>query len=253
MTRKLEAVQAAVKSYFERFPRVSIKALSMRTGVPYASLRRILQNEVNDIKDETIFKLIDRVMLRQDRMIFIKDHYPALAKVIGDYPEQDLDDEMAVDLLRRYRYMDPHNYIVKLALTSGGTTREDLQRLTGERGLQALEEMLDAGLIQEDREILRIGGSGYRLMDLDDMLHQIGKDIQYFPRSMVGTPYARIGHMSESVSREALMKMVEMSGELLKNVEKIKDSETGPVPFYLDLVISTYDRHTLIEKKETPT
>ncbi len=253
MSRKLEAVQTAVKSYFERFPRVSIKALSMRTGVPYASLRRILQNEVSDIKDETIFKLIDRVMLRPDRMQFIKDHYPSLAKVIGDYPEQNLDDESSVELLKRYRYMDPHNYIIKLSLTTSGTTRDDVQRLTGERGIQALEEMVEAGLILEESEQLRVGGNGFLMLDLDDMLHQVGKDLHYFPRSMVGTPYARIGHMSESVSPEALMKMVEMSGDLLKNVEKIKDTETGNVPFFLDLVVSTYDRHALFEKKEAPT
>jgi hypothetical protein len=250
MTRKLEAVQAAVKSYFERFPRVSIKALSMRTGVPYATLRRILQNEVNDIKDETIFKLIDRVMLRQERMVFIKDHYPSLAKVISDYPEQNLDDESAIDLLKRFRYLDPHNYIIKLALTTSGTSRDDIQRLTGERGIMALEEMLDAGLLVEERDVIRIEGSGHRLLDLDDMLHQISKDLQYFPRSMVGTQYARIGHMSESVTREALLKMVEMSGELMKNIEKVKDSETGDVPFFFDVVISTYDRHALIGKKD---
>ncbi|MFY7928139.1 MAG: hypothetical protein ACOVS5_04640 [Oligoflexus sp.] len=250
MTRKLEAVQAAVKSYFERFPRVSIKALSMRTGVPYATLRRILQNEVNDIKDETIFKLIDRVMLRQERMVFIKDHYPALAKVIVDYPEHSLDDESAIDLLKRFRYLDPHNYIIKLALTTSGTSRDDVQRLTGERGIMALEEMLDAGLMVEERDVIRIEGSGHRLLDLDDMLHQIGKDLQYFPRSMVGTQYARLGHMSESVTKEALLKMVEMSGELMKNIEKVKDSEIGDVPFFFDIVISTYDRHALIGKKD---
>ncbi len=250
MSPKFEAVQSAVKKYFERFPRVSIKALSMRTGVPYATLRRILQAEVNDIKDETIFKLIDRVMLREDRMSFIRDHYPALAKVVAEYPEQGLDDDGSVALLKKFRYMDPHNFIIKLALTTAGTTRDDVQRLTGERGILALEEMLDAGLVQEEREIIRVGGSGYRLLDIDDIQHQIHKDLQYFPRSMVGTEYARIGHMSESVSQEALARMVAMSGELLKQIEQTKDKEIGTIPFFFDIMIGTYDRHTLIGDQE---
>jgi hypothetical protein len=250
MSPKFEAVQTAVKRYFERFPRVSIKALSMRTGVPYATLRRILQAEVNDIKDETIFKLIDRVMLREDRMSFIRDHYPALAKVVAEYPEQGLDDDGSVAMLKKFRYMDPHNFIIKLALTTAGTTRDDVQRLTGERGILALEEMVDAGLIIEEREILRVHGNGFRLMDIDDIQHQIQKDLHYFPRNMVGTQYARIGHMSESVSKEALARMVAMSGELLKNIEQTKDSETGTIPFFFDIMIGTYDRHTLIGDQE---
>jgi len=250
MSPKFEAVQSAVKRYFDRFPRVSIKALSMRTGVPYATLRRIIQAEVNDIKDETIFKLIDRVMLREDRMSFIRNHYPALAKVVSECPEQGLDDDGSVALLKKFRYLDPHNFIIKLALTTAGTTRDDVQRLTGERGILALEEMLDSGLIIEERELLRVGGNGFRLLDIDDIQHQIHKDIQYFPRSMIGTEFARIGHMSESVSRAALAKMVAMSGELLKQIEQTKDTETGSIPFFFDIMIGTYDRHTLIGDQE---
>ena len=253
MSRKLEAVQAAVKSYFDRFPRVSIKALSMRTGVPYATLRRILQNEVSDIKDETMFKLIDRVMLRQDRMVFIREHYPALAKVMNDDPEQNPGDESSLELLKKFRYLDPHNFIIKLALSHTGTSRDDIQRLTGERGVLALEEMIEAGLINEEREILRIVGAGLRLMDLDDTLHQMSKDLQYFPKSLVGSPYARLGHMSESISREALLKIVEMSSELVKSVEHIKQNETGEVPFFFDIVIASYDRQTLsCQNKKLP-
>lgn len=89
MTPKLEAVQSALKSYFERFPRISIKALSVRTGVPYATLRRLMQNEVNEIRDETIFKLIDRVMGRPERLAFLCAHYPALARILQGDPERD--------------------------------------------------------------------------------------------------------------------------------------------------------------------
>lgn len=89
MTPKLEAVQTALKSYFERFPRISIKALSSRTGVPYATLRRLMQNEVNEIRDETIFKLIERVMGREERLSFLFEHYPSLARIMQGESEKE--------------------------------------------------------------------------------------------------------------------------------------------------------------------
>jgi hypothetical protein len=246
MTRKLEAVQSAVKSYFERFPRVSIKALSMRTGVPYATLRRILQHEVNDIKDETIFKLIDRVMLRQERMLFLREHYPSLAKVISEQPEQSFAEDVAIDQLKRFRYLDPHNFILSLALTSRGTCRDDIQRLTGERGMMALEEMMETGLLLEERDVIRIEATYRQPLDLEETLHQMGKDLHYFPKGLGNGPLTRVSHMSESVSREVLQKMVALTGEFWLAMERLRESEPpGDIPFFCDVAIATYDKQSL--------
>ncbi len=248
-SRKFEAVQMAVKNYFERFPRVSIKALSLKTSVPYATLRRIIQAEVNDIKDETIFKLIDRVMQREDRMSFIRDYYPSLAKVVIDQPEQ-LDADGVMTALKRFRYMDPHNFIIKLSLTKAGMTRADIQRLTGSYGMGALDEMLHGGLLMEDGDTIRFAGKNFGMDDVDDIQQQIRKDLNYFPRNLVGTQYARIGHISESITLEALARIVAMSGDLMKEVEVAKDRGTGSTPFFFDILIGTYDRDTLGEDEK---
>ncbi len=252
MTRKLEAVQTAVKSYFERFPRVSIKALSMRTGVPYATLRRILQHEVNDIKDETIFKLIDRVMLRPERMGFLREHYPALAKVMSDETESPGDEETNSDQLKRFRYLDPHNYILQLAGTGQGIHRDDIQRLTGERGLFALEEMLESGVLLEDRELVRAASVQLGRLDIEDTLYQISKDLQYFPRSLAAGPYTRLSHASQGLSREGLQKLVGLSQRFWQDLQEIRDQERGDIACFINLAIAPYDRQALVRPVSWP-
>ena len=56
-----------------------------------------------------------------------------------------------------YRFKDPHNYILKMALTAHGTTRKDIFRILGERGLIAMERLMGMLLVMVSVQMLMDG------------------------------------------------------------------------------------------------
>ncbi|HYX12954.1 MAG TPA: hypothetical protein VE944_01020, partial [Nostoc sp.] len=238
---KFEAVQALLKSYFGRYPRVTIKALSVRTGVPYATLRRILHSEVNEIKDETVFKLLERVLSKNEQVDFIRSHYPSLGRMISLPSQIKPDNGELSDLLRKFLYLNPHNLIIKLAMTKAGASREAAERLAGESGLLALDEMLEAGLLEQESNVIR---AVFSEMDHHAMQHQISSDARNFVREL-SSNFALISHTCESITPEALARIVAMSREFLKEIEEIKEDAVGSVPFFLNIVVGPYDQQDL--------
>jgi hypothetical protein len=88
---------------------------------------------------------------------------------------------------------------------------------------------------------------GSLLMNADDILHQIKKDADYFDKALVGSPFARMAHLSGSLSQEAYQELIEIVTSFLKRCEQLKESHhnQGAVPVFVDLLINTYDRASL--------
>ncbi|MDQ3231526.1 MAG: hypothetical protein M3Q07_06860 [Pseudobdellovibrionaceae bacterium] len=238
---KFEAVQALLNSYFNRYPRVTIKALSMRTGVPYATLRRILQSEVNEIKDETVFKLLERVLHKSEQVEFIRSHYPSLVRMISPPSQIKPAIEGLSDVLRKFVYLSPHNLIIRLAMTRAGASHEAIERLTGESGLLALDEMIEQGLLEQQGNVIR---AVFSEMDHDATQYQISSDAKNFVREL-SSNFSLISHVCESVTPEALARIVTMSREFLKEIEEIKEGAIGSVPFFFNIVVGPYDQQDL--------
>lgn len=243
----LAELQAAIASYLENHKNLSIQSISNKTGVSYSTIRRILQNEANDVRDETILSLILVVMPQAQRLQFLQSYYPSLGALLR---ESQHGDEAAMDhfKLRLYRFKDPHNYILKMALTEHGTTRKDIFRLLGERGLCALDEMLDDKFLQEDRSN-RIShpDRGACLMNADDILHQVKKDADYFDKNLVGSQFARLAHLSASLHLSAYKELVELLSEFIKKCDRLKEApeNQGVIPVFIDVMVNTYDRASI--------
>ncbi|MDQ3232909.1 MAG: hypothetical protein M3Q07_13910 [Pseudobdellovibrionaceae bacterium] len=237
---KLEALQAALENYFLRFPRLTVKALSMRTGVPYATLRRIIQAEVNEIKDETIFRIIDRVLLKDEQMDFIREHYPVLDKIInGRSLPGPPNDDMA-QRFRKFHRASPHNLIIRMALSRAGIDRAHVEQLTGDIGLLALDEMIAAGLLVEEQGAIEVQWEVEPYMEFDDIRHQVDKDLEYSANTLDSGP-GFIRHTLGAVSPEGLLRIASLTQKLLAEVEATVGEKSGNIPFYLDVLVGSYD------------
>ena len=245
----LEELQTAISDYLETHRHLSMQSVSSRAQVSYSTVRRILQNEAKDVRDETILSLIQVVMSRPRRISFLNKHYPALGSLISNSEGKDPEEsELDQEKLRLYRYKDPHNYILKMALTANGTHRRAVQRILGERGCIALDEMIeDKFLIEETDGSVYHSSKSSLLMNADDILYQIKKDSDYFDKSLVGSPYSRLAHMSASISREAYLDLMKMVNEFVRQSENLKESDQnqGQIPVFIDLMINTYDKEAL--------
>ncbi|SMF10811.1 hypothetical protein [Pseudobacteriovorax antillogorgiicola] len=242
----LADLQSALSEYLETHRNLSIQSVSNKANVSYSTIRRILQNEANDVRDETILSLIQVIMSRPRRIAFLNKFYPALGSLIIDSrpDEPDFDQEK----LRLYRYKDPHNYILKMALTNHGTCRATIQRILGDRGTAALDEMIeDHFLVEDSSGSVQHTASSSSLMNASDILHQIKKDSDYFDKSLVGTNLSRLAHLSASLNPEAYMRLIKLVNDFIKEADSLKEApeSTGQIPMYIDLMVSTYDRESL--------
>ncbi len=235
---KFEALQLAIQSYLERFPRLTVKALSMRTGVPYATLRRIIQSEVNDIKDETIFRIIDRVLTKAEQLEFIREHYPVLSRIMSEQAPAEASHEDISRQFKTFHRMNPHNMILQLVQSKAGTLRTDIERLTGEYGLMALDEMIGVGLLHEEQGVIEIRMK--HELDFDDVRYQVSKDLDSIPNLLHGAP-GLIHHVLGAVTPEGLLQLMKKSRTLLNEVEEVMADGRGKIPFFFDIVLGVYD------------
>ncbi len=235
---KFEALQLAIQSYLGQFPRLTVKALSMRTGVPYATLRRIIQSEVNDIKDETIFRIIDRVLTKTEQLEFIREHYPVLSRIMSEQAPVEASHEDVRQQFKTFHRMNPHNLILQLVQSKAGTLRTDIERLTGEYGLIALDEMIGVGLLREEQGVIEIRVK-YDL-DFEEVRYQVSKDLDYIPNLLHGSP-GLIQHMLGAVTPEGLLHLMRNSRKLLSEVGDMMEEGRGKIPLFFNIVLGAYD------------
>jgi hypothetical protein len=243
----LAELQAAIANHLEAHKNLSIQSISNKSGVSYSTIRRILQNEANDVRDETILSLILVVMPQDQRLQFLQTHYPSLGALLQDTQKQE-DPTIDHFKLRMYRFKDPHNYILKMALTIHGTSRKDVFRLLGERGVNALDEMIDDKFLIEDRNNrINHPARGSFIMNADDILHQVKKDADYFDKHLVGSPFARLAHLSASLSVSAYKELIDLVNEFVRKSDRLKEApqSEGPIPVFVDVMVNTYDRASL--------
>ncbi|MFW7377198.1 MAG: hypothetical protein ACOH5I_00130 [Oligoflexus sp.] len=242
----LAELQTAIAEYLETHSNLSIQSVSNKAQVSYSTVRRILQNEANDVRDETILSLIQVIMSRPRRIDFLNKFYPALGALI--HQDEVEDSELDQEKLRLFRYKDPHNYVLKMALTAHGTNRTTIRRILGERGVNALEEMVEEGFLTEESSGMVYHSSrGSVIMNADDILYQVKKDADYFDKDLVGSPFARLAHLSASLNQEAYLQLMELVSEFIKKSERLKEDpkSRGRTPIFIDLMINTYDKDSL--------
>ncbi|NRA64766.1 MAG: hypothetical protein HRU19_09820 [Pseudobacteriovorax sp.] len=243
----LEDLRVAIGEYLERHQNLSIQSISNRTHVSYSTIRRIIQNEARDMRDETVLALIQVIMERTRRIAFLNRYYPALGALIAESQRTESESQ-DYEKIRKYRYKDPHNYILKLAICEAGTSRSTISRILGEIGTLALDEMIEDQFLMEGKEgkVFHHSHSNL-LMNAEDILYQIKKDSDYFDKSLVGSEFSRVAHFSASISPKAYRELMTLVNTFVREAESVKESDDGKgnIPIFIDLMMNTYDRATL--------
>ena len=107
----------------------------------------------------------------------------------------------------------------------------------------------DHFLFEDAAHRIRFETDSSFIMNADDILYQIKRDSDYFDKSLIGSAFSRLAHLSASVSHEAYLELMATVNEFVRKVENIKESpeNSGDIPVFIDLMINTYDRETLEE------
>ncbi len=237
----VEAINAWIQGNRQR----NLSSLSRRSNVAYSTVRRIAQNE-SVPHPYTALALAEIVMTTAQRVEFLKKHFPTIGSLMDSVYTPEMRQEPNDESLRRFLRMEPHNRIFNIAATKAGTNRFSINRLCGQTGLDALEEMLNVGLLNESAEgLIRYSDESWAMGNLDDALAQLRQSTEHFDKHLLGTEGASLMHATGSISKEVVPRLKEIVLKFIKDVNTLieQPEAAGEVHFFCDLMYSLYDRH----------
>ena len=150
--------------------------------------------------------------------------------------------------LRSYLGREPHNRIFNMAATKVGTNEAAILKLSGEIGMEALQEMLNDEILIRDAEG-RITYHTDRWIsgNVDDALLQVKQSVSQFDKSLVGTDGSALLHCTGAIRKELLPEVKALISEFAMRLNQMKDASEneGTVHFYCNLVYNLYDKSEL--------
>ena len=248
-----EDLKQVIDTYIDGHRSRSLATLSRASGVAYTTLRRFAQKEGNPTA-EPVLKILDAVLATKEKIGFLETHFPEIARTISRYAGTSFQEnaDPTREELKMFVRRTPHNYILNLAINVRGTSATTISRLYGERGLEALDEMVECGVLDRDPH----GRVRYRddtlvSFDCDYLLDQVRHSIDAFDRSLVGTSAARLWHKTATVNQEGLERVHRLVSEVYEAIAAINEDPRfhGDIPYFAGLVMNVYDKKALTGKK----
>lgn len=249
MSQLTDEIRGVIDRYLSGYRNRSLSSLSRASGVSYTTIRRLYQREGNPTA-EPVLKIVDAALNNDEKIEFIHRHYPEIAVTIKNFDRQSYASNTSrQEVLKTFYLRDPHNFILNLAQNDKGTTRADINRLMGARGLEALDELLDHELLELERANSE---NIYRLPpllshDCDMALAQIKLSADHFNRSLIGTKAARLFHGTASLNKAALERIHDILSAAIQEIVAIKDDprSSGEIPMFVDMIQNVYDKRPL--------
>ncbi len=243
-----EDLQKVIEKYLDGHRSRSLATLARVSGVAYTTLRRFAQREGNPTA-EPVLKILDATLGTKEKLAFLELHFPGIARTIAKHWGKAEGGEPNAEELAVFYRRSPHNFILNLTINANGSTVETIQRLCGERGVAALDEMVESQVLERD---LRTGKVRYRsdclvIADPSLLLDQIRHSVEYFDHSLLGTEAARIGHATAPVNREGLAKVHAIVTEALREIYEINEDPryAGDIPYFVGALMNVYDKKPL--------
>lgn len=244
----------AINAWLQGNRNRSLSSLSRRSNVAYSTVRRIAQNE-SIPHPYSALALVEVVMSTPQRLEFLKRHFPTIGNLMDECYSSQVRPEPNEESLRRFLRLEPHNRIFNIASTKSGTQRAAISRLCGQLGIDALEEMLDTGLLVEMPDgTIKYTDDNWALVNVDDFLNQVRHSTEHFDKNLVGTDGASLMHATGAISERMLPHLKQLVIKFMKDVIALKNQPEaeGDIHFFCDLMYSLYDRQEWDSRQEQP-
>ncbi len=242
----------AINAWMEGGRGRSLSGLARRTGVAYSTIRRIAQNE-SVPHPYTALAISEVVMATHPRLEFLKKHFPTIGNLMEECYPQKLEAEPNMEAVQKYLHMEPHNRIFNIAATVRGTSRKAIQGLCGQVGIDALDCMIEEGVLLELPDgSIKYTKDNWTLSNIDEALSQIRHSTKHFDKNLLGTVGASLMHSTGSIKREKIPEVKELVLKFIKDINALKNDEAsvGDVHFFCDMMYSLYDRREWLPNEE---
>jgi len=230
----------------------SLSGLARRCDVAYSTIRRIAQAESTP-HPYTALAISEIVMSTSQRIAFLKNHFPTIGNLMDECYAPAIREEANEEILRKFMGREPHNRIFNIAATKIGTSRQAIIRLAGQIGIEALDEMIDAGILAESMSgAIKYTHDNWALGNIEDTLDQVKHSADHFDKSLVGTDGASLMHATGAVSKERIPELKKLVLQFIKDLNALKNAPEaeGAVHFFCNLMYSLYDKQEWMIEEE---
>jgi transcriptional regulator with XRE-family HTH domain len=142
-------LRSLIELYLSQKPTRNPSRLAAKSGVSYATLRRILQNEVSTVSLETTVSILRVITTLSESLNFIEKHYPSSGQTIKEFSSKLASSNFAplgfVSLLDDYDVW----FTSILAERTKGVSIEELNRHIGENNAKkSIDKLEKAGFFE---------------------------------------------------------------------------------------------------------
>jgi len=222
----------------------SLMTLSTKSGVPYNTVRRLANGQVDKPTLETVLAILNVVESRANLVKTVERFFPGIGNLIASVHTATgstaITDAM-VDMMSE----DQVSFrIYSLAGTRVGTTREDVRQLFGEDGLNKLAALVEQGMVVDNcKGVLHTPDLEYSTVNPHAMLRKMRHCLDFFDKSLIGTDAAALAIQTEAVNVEGLKALRQAARDFHVRLSEIKKDPRyqGDIPFYAILCIGLLD------------
>lgn len=234
-----DALKNEIDQYLSERPNRSVASLARKSGLAYSTVRRIAQGEAQP-ELSTVITILGAILGRDGFISFLKNYFPKEGAVFENHfsTTQKFSDEELDFFLRD----EISNFIIHLSCTRHGTHIDTIKRLLGERGMNKLDNLIDAGYIDKrpDGKIWFYKES-FAYTNFETFLISNAIHTRLFDIKNIGTDAALLAHQTETVDEEGLKQIKQAGLEYLNKIMEIKKKRPGSIPFFVTLMQNIYD------------
>ncbi len=233
-----------VDTYFTRYPHMSINGLSLKSGVPATTLRRIVNASIKgEPAPHTVLNLVSAVT-NEKRLSVLIGMYDGplgntLNEVFSPYIEMGLKHEYSNDLNEELRDSIKY-FIYKVSANHNGTTVFWVGENFGKLGLEKLDELEKANLVQREGDSLFAAQKDFSL-DLEVAAKHLPELVKFYKPRNLGLGKNLFYTMSESLSDEGVQLVKEIEKEAIEKIVSVMNDIKfrGENPYFSLMVSDT--------------
>lgn len=221
----VDALAVRIRTYKKEHPNLSGAQIARRFNMTSSSFNRIENGDVRVPTIDQVLKILRGTGATGDILKYLDAHYPQIAETYREVYDTRNTEFVPQDLECHLNDKDKF-LIILLALTGDGTTRDEVLREFGRKGLSELEYLLEKGHLVEENGVI---GKNDKILNtsfetLKNLLLFSVQDCYEPCRAMSKENYIyykAIGVKDESITRRI--------GAILKNAQnEIEDMLSKP-------------------------
>lgn len=219
----IHELSAKISAYIDKGKHRSLNRLAKDAGIPYATLRRIAQNEVKECTIENVIKILSVLETKNDVMAFCQKHFEC-GKYLAN-TTQTLDSYSNLDI--NECFSDFNKWICLCLLEkSAGTSERELSDFIGKKHIkETLQYFESRDLISYNDNVISLKKRNFSHSTVTSTLNELAQFTKVFNSQNVGTLGHQLSAFVAELSENGVSRIEEIYQKASKEVNKVMKEE----------------------------